>query len=61
MTKIKEPVRCLSVPKEALLLLQLLDLLLILGLGNELVDVGEVPFRGDIKSSILLANPITPP
>ena len=58
-TKIWEGVRCLSVPQEALLLLQLLDLLLILRLSNELIDVGEIPFGRDIKSSVLLANAIT--
>jgi hypothetical protein len=51
----------LSVSQEALLLLELLDLLLIRGLSDELVNVGEVAFCWDIKTSILLSDAITPP
>lgn len=51
----------MSIPQEALLLLELLDLLLIGGLGNELVDIGEVPFSGDVESGVLFPNTISSP
>ena len=60
-TKVWGGVRCLSVPQEALLLLQLLDLLLIGGLSNKLVDIVEVALCWDIETSILLSDAITSP
>lgn len=54
-------VRSLPVPQQALLLLQLLDLLLVGRLGDELVDVGEVPLGGDLEAGILLADAVAPP
>jgi hypothetical protein len=60
-TKVWEGVRCLSVPQEALLLLEFLDFLFIGGLSDKLVDVGEVAFSWDIESSILLSDAIAPP
>jgi hypothetical protein len=51
----------LPVPQQALLLLQLLDLLLVGRLGDELVDIGEVPLGGDLEAGILLADAVAPP
>lgn len=50
--------RCLSVSQQSLLLLEFLNLLLIRRLGNQLVDVAQVPLGGDLEASILLANAI---
>ena len=51
--------RCLSVAKQALLLLQLLDLVLIRSLRDEVVNVTQVAVGRDLKARVLLANTVT--
>lgn len=50
--------RSLTVTEQALLLLELLDLVLVCGLTNEMVDVTQRTLSRDLKSSVLLPNTI---
>ena len=50
--------RSLPIPQQPLLLLQFLDLDIIGGLADELVDVGQGAFNWDVEPSILLADAI---
>lgn len=50
--------RCLSVTQQALLLLQVLNLLLIRRLGNELINVAQIVVRRNIKTGVPLADPV---
>ena len=49
-------VRGLSIPKESFLLLEFLHLVLILAVGNEGVDVAQVPLSRNLKPGILLPD-----
>ena len=53
-------VRGLPVAQQTLLLLELLNLLLVGGLGNQLVNVAEVALSRDVEACILLADAIAP-
>lgn len=50
--------RSLTVAEQTLLLLQLLDLILICGLADEVVDVTQRTLSRDLESSVLLSNTI---
>ena len=52
--------RSLSIPQQALLLLELLDLILVGGLGDQLIDITERALRRYLEPSVLLANAIAP-
>ena len=55
----RKVIRSLPVSQESFLLFQLLLLLLISSLENQRVNVGQVPFRGYLKSCILLPDAIS--
>jgi hypothetical protein len=50
--------RGLSVSKQALLLLELLDLVIVARLRNQLIDIAEGALRRNLKSGVLFPNPI---
>jgi hypothetical protein len=50
--------RGLSVSKQALLLLEFLDLVIVARLRNQLIDIAEGALRRNLKSGVLFPNPI---
>src|SRR5947207_9591482 len=54
----RENVRCLSIPQQAFLLLELLDLHIIERIGDEMVNVQEGALGWNLETSVLLADPI---
>lgn len=55
-------IRCLSIPQQTLLGLQLLDELIVGGVGfhDDLINRFHLPVLWDLKSSILFADPVAP-
>jgi len=62
VSKTKEgiAVRCLSIPQETLLLLQLFDFLLIAGKADQLVDILKIPLGRYLEPCVLLSDAISP-